>query len=177
MAAHAFVRRFKPRVTVYGPKRCEGGLPDVPRCAMLIPMPTYANASELLAPGQAALCLFTDGRFLYMDGGAASSGFWFLREPQRPYQLIIVYRWTYRVDGGRHVDLFVASPGGHEGPVVNGEARGRYNVRLIEPHLAGTTVASSTMAQSDAVSRRCRQDAGLDASAFYGARNQPGRND
>jgi hypothetical protein len=105
-------------------------------------MTKLSSALELVAPGETALCLFTDGRFLALGPtGIGSSGFWFL-DPQRQYQRIIIFRWSRDDSGRRYVELFTALPAGLDGPQAEGEFRGRYSVRLRHIQQAGTTEAS-----------------------------------
>ena len=105
-------------------------------------MSTFTSAQELLAPGETALCLFTDGRFFTTDeGGNGSSGFWFIENPQRSFQRVIVFKWTC-CEGRRYVELFKALPAGLNGPEVDGNFRGRYTVQLRGVHVAGTTEAT-----------------------------------
>jgi hypothetical protein len=104
-------------------------------------MPAFTSARELVAPGETALFLFTDGRLFEFEGGIGSSGFWVLTDPQRPFQRVVVFRWTFR-DGQRLVELFTALPEGLVGPETEGAFRGRYKVRLRDLRLAGTTTAS-----------------------------------
>lgn len=113
----------------------------IPKVAASGTMPTFSSAQELVVPGETALCLFTDGSFLTLgQNGIGSSGFWFLN-PHRPYQRIIIFRWSRR-DGQRYVELFTALPAGLDGPETDGQFRGRYRIRLRHIHLAGTTNAS-----------------------------------
>ncbi len=101
-------------------------------------MPTFSSAQELIAPGETALCLFTNGNFLTLGpNGIGSSGFWFL-DPQRFYQRIIIFRWSLR-EGQRYVELFTALPEGLDGPETEGAFRGRYSLRLRNIERAGTT--------------------------------------
>ena len=104
-------------------------------------MPSFTSAQELVAPGETALFLFTDGRFFEIDGSVGSSGFWLLDDPQRPFQRVVIFRWTFR-DGQRLVELFTALPDGLVGPEAAGPFRGRYKVRLRDLSLAGTPTAS-----------------------------------
>ena len=95
----------------------------------------------VLAPGQTALCLFTNGQFLcnYADG-TGSTGLWVLIEPARQFTRIIIYKWTHR-NGQRHVDVLTAVPIGITGPEIGGNFGGRYTVDFRELHVAGTTEA------------------------------------
>jgi hypothetical protein len=104
-------------------------------------MPSYTSAQDLLATGETGLFLFTDGRFFEVNGSSGSSGFWVLDDPQRPFQRVVVFKWTIR-NGLRQVELFSASPDGLEGPEATGKFRGRYKVRLRELSLVGTTSAT-----------------------------------
>jgi hypothetical protein len=104
-------------------------------------MRTFSSAQELVAPGETALCLFTNGSYLKLGrDGIGSSGFWFL-DVQRSYQRVIIYRWSQRA-GQRHVELFTALPAGLDGPKADGAYRGRYTVRLQHIESAGSTDAS-----------------------------------
>jgi len=104
-------------------------------------MPTFTSALELVAPGETALFLFTNGQFFERDGTTGSSGFWRLDDPQRPFQSVVIFQWTFR-DGQRIVDLFTARPDGLVGPETSGRFSGRYSVRLRDICLAGTTTES-----------------------------------
>jgi hypothetical protein len=102
------------------------------------PMPTYSLATELLEPGETALCLFTNGEyFTISDKGTGSSGYWPIN-PQRPFDRIIIFHWSDAA-GQRHVDLFTALSAGFEGPVTDGKYEGRYTVKLQQLAKVGTT--------------------------------------
>lgn len=105
-------------------------------------MTKLSSAEEMVEPGETALCLFTDGRFLSLGPtGFGSSGFWFL-DPLRRYELVIIFKWLRDDSGRRCVELFTALPAGLDGPQADGQFRGRYSVRLRQIRQVGTTDAS-----------------------------------
>lgn len=68
-------------------------------------MPIFDSITQLLEPGETALCLFTDGRLLtFNEDGSASSGDWKL-DPARSTKRAIVYKWSLS-EGERIVELF-----------------------------------------------------------------------
>jgi hypothetical protein len=74
-----------------------------------------------------------------MDGETGRSGFWVLTDPEQHFDRIIICRWSRR-EAYIHREVFTALPGGLE-RVTEGKYAGRYNIRLIELKLAGTTDA------------------------------------
>ena len=87
-------------------------------------MPFLESSEQLLKLGETGLFLFTNGRFFTQDAnGNGSSGFWMLN-PQRNIDRVIIFRWSFR-KGERFVELFSALPNGFEGPTDEG----RYTVR------------------------------------------------
>ena len=102
-------------------------------------MPSIKSAQQLLTPGETALCLFTDGRYLEINGTTGSSGFWRI-DPNRAFQRVVIFRWEMR-NGERHVDLFTAIPDGLI-PITEGEYAGRYTVQLRDIKRVGTTPVS-----------------------------------
>ena len=106
-------------------------------------MPEYTSATELLAPGETALVLFTDGTGLTDNhDGTGSSGWWPLNLRRiDSVDLVIICRRA-SIDQTDN-DVFVGKLDGVDGPVTDCSYPGRrYLVRLRDFKLAGHTPAN-----------------------------------
>jgi len=98
------------------------------------PMAKCEHAKELLAPGETALCVCTDGRYFdFKSDGRGSTGNWKIN-PKRQVDRVIIYRRTPG-ESSRTADVFTAL---HDG-VMDSETDGRFVVLLLDVQLAGTT--------------------------------------
>lgn len=94
---------------------------------------SLGNASELLAPGETALFVFTRGQhFAVESNGAGHTGNWVIN-PERPVDWIVVFK-----DGGgagADAELWRGRPAGVRGPIEEK----RYVLDLADVELVGHT--------------------------------------
>jgi hypothetical protein len=104
-------------------------------------MPQFTSAIELLAPGETALVVFTDGTGLTDNhDGTGSTGWWTIN-PKRKVDVVIVYRRATKDQTDN--DVFIGHHDGIDGPLEDCPYPGhRYLVRLRNFKLAGHTHAN-----------------------------------
>ena len=94
-------------------------------------MPQFASATELLSPGETALVIVTDGKNLTDNHDGTGSTGWWVIDPQRKVDRVIIYRRASADETDN--DLFTATHDGVDGPREDG----RYLIRLLGLTLAG----------------------------------------
>lgn len=104
-------------------------------------MRQFPLAIELLAPGESALVLRTDGRGLTDNhNGTGSTGWWRIG-PKRSFDTVIIFRQASK-DGADN-DVFIGKRDRVEGPIKNTGYRGvRYLVHLHDFKHAGQTFSN-----------------------------------
>jgi hypothetical protein len=91
------------------------------------------HVSELLEPGQSALCIFTRGMNFHVgQDGHGTTGHWVI-DPNHPVDFVMLY---LRQEGAnQNNEVYTAHVNGYEGP----DEEHRFNIQLIDIVLHGAT--------------------------------------
>jgi len=96
-------------------------------------MPGFKHITELLQPGQTALCIFTRGERLHIgQDGHGSTGHWVI-DPAKQVDVVVFY---HRQPGeAADNQIYTAHPDGVQGP----DDEERFTLALVDLTLRGTT--------------------------------------